>query len=247
MTYIVLIIVVLIILLIYNRNKNNIEHYDDIYTDKNVYECGKLCKTTEGCYAFAFDKDVHSYNKIVNYSGTDAQKNIRGNCYLSTNIISGMSVPYGDTRYGIHMKPRGIYGDRYKHSHTVCNKVLPINGDNCNLSFPEKKGNSIFICTKGIQNPRFLLKKKLHKYFRSNALHPQYYMHTKDKFIRLAEGQNFDYLLEGGDYKTHPHVWPKSIDSFTKIHQYDVNKNIWPRSRFGAEQRDTLIHYNQNK
>jgi len=50
-------ILIILIGLIYIFNNKNIEPYDDRYTDSTMEKCAKFCKTREGCYAFAFDKN----------------------------------------------------------------------------------------------------------------------------------------------------------------------------------------------
>ena len=248
----VIIFIILIITLILIDN-NMIEHYDDKYTNYNINDCAKLCKTIEHCYGFAYDGTVHSPSRLIAYDNQNSKdRNAKGICYIYSGEIDS--------------KPTySIYGHEYLNSHTVCRKLHPIDNATDNLSDAEKKGNATFVCSKGItpdiskhiysverkneaDSSSFLHNRKLYNLFDKKRLHPQYYHHHFDDFIRINEGQNINFLWSAEDApkklckKIHG-KYQCIIDPKHTVEDYIVRPYIWPRSLHDAQQRNLLRDY----
>ena len=261
MLVILVVIIILTILIItlmrmylYLIDNNMIEHYDDKYINYNINDCAKLCKTTEHCYGFAYDGKVHSPSHLISYDHQNSKdRNAKGTCYISSAEISGVPTD-------------SIYGHKYSNSHTVCNKLHPMDSATENLSDAEKKGNATFVCSKGItsdipkriysierknavDSPSFIHNRQLYNLFDTERLHPQYYHHHFDDFIRINEGQNINFLWDAEDAP--PKIFFNKIrgknDNIIhpkhNVEDYIVRPYTWPRTLHDAQQRNLLRDY----
>lgn len=187
--------IIFIIFMVINNKK--IEMYDDRYINSNMEKCARFCKTTAGCYAFAFDNQ----NNICYPS----REPLSGNPSIGT--ISGVStistLPGQSSVSRISGFPKGsIYEDYYDRNHTFCNKMFTVRLPSKTVSFVDRRSNAIFSCTD------------------KKRLQPKYYYHNNDRFIKIDEGQNFDFLPQ--------------------VDEYDVNSYLWPRGKLTTDQLDLL-------
>lgn len=67
------------------------------------------------------------------------------------------------------------HSGEYEEKHIVCNKAIPIVQPNKRPAFHERRSNSFYSCSNA-----------------DNA----YYIHNKDKMMKMEEGVNFDYITD---------------------------------------------------
>lgn len=162
--------------------------------------------------AFVFNKNVMIKSKnIEGYDDIHSNLNINdcANLCKTTEGCFGfghhLNKCYLSNSVIVNYPIHSIYKDFNISDHVVCNKTIVVLTADNNLSEFERKGNAIFIC----------------KY--PDSVSQQLRYHNKNKFIKLDEGQNFDFMTNVEDYEVGPYRWPESL--------------------YEAEQRDTLNQY----
>lgn len=79
--------------------------------------------------------------------------------------------------------------DQRSFDHLICNKIITITEAKEIIPFSERRSNAMFVCTEKL------------------GYHPSFYFHNQNKFNKIHEKQNFDFIVNVDEYSVKDHDW----------------------------------------